>query len=66
MKYWLAIFIALSATVVNAQLTDQQVAKCAAEGGCLTMTREALVKALNEAHANGKSVGAAQRCWRPT
>lgn len=75
MKYAVVVFMALSmtsacrpaaaATAVNTQLTPEQTAKCEAEGGCLTLTRAALLKALEQAHAEGKATGASQRCWRP-
>lgn len=50
-----------------AQLTPAQQAVCATEGGCLTMTREALMKALAEAHDIGREAAIKQRqrsCWR--
>lgn len=74
MKYAIVVFMSLfmtsacrpaAATVVNTQLTPEQMAKCEAEGGCLTLTRAALLKALEQAHAEGKATGASQRCWRP-
>lgn len=66
MKYAIVVFMALWLSPAGAQLTPEQAAKCEAEGGCLTMTRAALLKALEQAHAEGKATGASQRCWKLT
>lgn len=65
MKYALVVFIAFWLSPASAQLTAEQAAKCEAEGGCLTLTRAALLKVLEQVHAEGKAIGASQRCWRP-
>lgn len=67
MKRLLLIAVILFAWPVAAQWTPAQQAACAAEGGCLTMTREALVRALAEAHEMGREAVSKQRqrsCWR--
>lgn len=61
MKLLIAFFILVSALSAFAQLTPEQQAKCDAEGGCVTLTREALQRALNAAYADGKS---GLQCWR--
>lgn len=43
-------------------LTDEERAACAAGGGCMVIPREAMVEALNKAHA----IGAASRSCRAT
>ena len=65
MKYAIVVFMALWLLPAGAQLNPEQTAKCEAEGGCLTLTRAALLKALEQARAEGNATGASQRCWRP-
>ena len=74
MKTALLFALAVSVLPVAAQapLTDAQQADCAAGGGCLTLTRAQVVKALGDAHELGREKGRAQgyekgqsTCWKP-
>lgn len=67
MKYLFVILLSCALTTASAELTVEQQAKCEAEGGCLTMTREALLRALSGAHVAGRVAGresAKVACWR--
>lgn len=73
MKTALIIIAALSAPVVaqdpRPPMTPEQIAaKCEAEGGCLTLTRVQLVRALLEAKQIGLDEGydkGERKCSRP-
>lgn len=52
------VLLVSAALAQNPGPTPEQIAaKCAAEGGCATLTREQLLKALLEAHRMGFEAG---------
>ena len=71
-----ALLLALAAAVLpasaQAPLTEAQKEQCEAGGGCLTMTRMQVLKAMTDAYEMGRETGATQgydkgqrTCWKP-
>ena len=61
------------AVAANADVPEGDKAKCEAGGGCLTMTRVQILKAMTDAHEAGRERGMGQgyvkgqqTCWKPT
>lgn len=72
-----ALLLALAAAVLpvsaQAPLTEAQKEQCEAQGGCLTMTRIQILKAMTDAFEMGREKGISQgydkgqrTCWKPT
>lgn len=67
MKSLIVLLVLCVITTARAELSTEQRAKCEAEGGCLTMTRAQLAKAMFDAHTEGEVTGrhaVKVACWR--
>lgn len=55
MRRGIALLLAATVAAVDVQFTDDEQAKCDAEGGCHVITLRALRSAMQQAHEAGKA-----------
>ena len=72
MRFALMIATAALAMSANADAPQADEARCAAGGGCLTMTRVQILSAMTDAYEVGREKGVNQgydkgqrTCWKP-
>ena len=75
MRAALMLVVAAGVLPASAQapLTEAQKEQCEAQGGCLTLTRVQVLKAMTDAYEMGRETGVNQgydkgqrTCWKPT
>lgn len=72
MRFALMVAAAALAMSANADAPQTDEARCEAGGGCLTLTRVQVLKAMTDAYEMGRDTGVTQgydkgqrTCWKP-